>query len=65
MKTFLPHKAMPLNGCLQTEPVFNRSPAERNPGQVLGALYQNLAVCKLRGEFLCPFETFSTLFIMT
>jgi len=36
-----------------------------NPVQVLGALNQNLAVRKLRGELLCYFETFSSLFIMT
>lgn len=66
MKTFLPQKAMPLIVCLQTEPVFNCSPSEReNPLQVLDALNQNLRVCKLRGELLCPFETFHSLFIMT
>lgn len=36
-----------------------------NPLQVLGALNQNLTVCKLRGELLCPFETFYRLFIVT
>lgn len=32
---------------------------------VLGALNQNLAASKLRGELFCPFESFSSLFIMT